>query len=154
MSVDVISWLKSLPKNQPLCQHFPQTSEFPSFSPKQFTLGGFLIVYNVFAGEFAACRKSTVTHCKSSVCLSFCRLTFTFLVFHDNTPPCKRFPFELWPSAVVSGNVQVIPVDTVTTPGPDLHLSFTLKYLAGLTTAIWVMYWCSSTTKNDTNKWL
>lgn len=28
MSVDVISWLKSLPKNKPLCQHFPQQLNF------------------------------------------------------------------------------------------------------------------------------
>lgn len=79
----------------------------------------------MFVVEFVVCWKIPSTHRKSSICFCFCRLTFAFLALHDSTPPCERCLSELWLSAAVSGNVQVIPVDTVTTRAPFYsHLSF------------------------------
>lgn len=72
-------------------------------------------------GELAVRKEITVTHTvKATFCFCFFSLTFAFLVFHDNAPRSKRFPFELWLSAAVSVCVQVIPVDTFTTGGTDL----------------------------------
>lgn len=79
----------------------------------------------MFVVEFVVCWKIPSTHRKSSICFCFCRFTFAFLALHDSTPPYERCLSELWLSAAVSGNVQVIPVDTVTTRAPFYsHLSF------------------------------
>lgn len=103
MSVDVISWLKSLPKNKPLCQHF---SKQLNFHLSVLNSLRFLSVYN-------SCLwvNYSNTHCKSSISFCCCSLTFLFLVFHNKA---LRFPVELWLSAAVSVSVQVLPVGPVT----------------------------------------
>lgn len=74
MSVDVIPWLKSLPKNKALVPTFSLTAEFSSFSLKQLTLRR-LYITCVFVGELAVRREITVTHTVKA--------TFSFLFFQS-----------------------------------------------------------------------
>lgn len=70
----------------------------------------------MFVVELAARRNVTVTRTVKATFVSvFAGLLLALLEFHDHAPPCKRSPFELWLSATVSVNVQITPVDTVTT---------------------------------------
>lgn len=91
-------------------------------------------------------------YCKGSIGFCYCSLTFCFFLFHNKA---SRFPAELWLSAAVSVSVQVFPRRSRYRWGilMVIYPFFTLKYLAGLTTAIWNMYQCSLTaTKREKGK--
>lgn len=76
-------------------------------------------IERAFVGRISAVRGETAGGAllKSGVCFRFfCSLTSAFLVFHDSSPLAARGSrLNSRLAAAVSGNAQVIPVDTVTT---------------------------------------
>lgn len=104
MSVDVISWLKSLPKNKPLCQHSPSNWIFifqswtPHFRPGDSYLYITCLWMNLRFAEEEKKKTKTKTQwhtIKAAFSFWFCSLTFAFLVFQHSSEP----------SAVLSGIV-------------------------------------------------
>lgn len=137
MSVEVISWLILLPKNKPLCQ---LKSSFLFRGLQKFT------IQNSYNCEWTLGKKKN--------CLWNERIYFFFagspllLLFHDNS-----MLREVWLSAAVSGNVQVIPMGTVIVWAQfSSHLFLHWSIWQTLLLLFGKMYWCSLTATKNTNE--